>query len=422
MIDNIFQDMNEVISEPEIDYIKRRIGAKIREAVKNFPVIVVSGARQVGKSTLLKNEFCDFFYYTMDDFATLEMAQIDPPSLWKDKDRIIIDEAQKLPAIFTAIKLTVDSDKSKRFIISGSSNLLLMEKITESLAGRALYFDLLPMTYGEIGGILSLSNFLSLWEGDKINTSQSIDTIDPLPFLMRGFMPPTLTLKKHTDVLLWLEGYTKTYLERDLRELSQVESLIDFRKVMQILALRTGNVLNQAEVAKDSKVSHPTTHRYIKLLEVSNIVQRVGPFFSNRTKRIIKSPKLYFIDPALSIFLAGYFDKESLVKARELGSFFETMVYLHLRSICETMTPRAQLHYWRLTTGKEIDFVIEYGKKLLALEVKMTDNPTIRDIHTILAFLQDYPETILGILVTSSNVIKWLHSKVITVPWWWLDI
>lgn len=151
---------------------------------------------------------------------------------------------------------------------------------------------------------------------------------------MRGFMPPTLTLKKHTDVLLWLEGYTNLSGERFMS--FQVESLIDFRKVMQILALRTGNVLNQAEAAKDSTVSHPTTHRYIKLLEVSNIVQRVGPFFSNRTKRIIKSPKLYFIDPALSIFLAGYFDKESLVKARELSSFFETMVYLHLRSICET--------------------------------------------------------------------------------------
>lgn len=123
----------------------------------------------------------------MDDFATLKMAQIDPPSLWKDKDRIIIDEAQKLPAIFTAIKLTVDSDKSKRFIISGSSNLLLMEKITESLAGRALYFDLLPMTYGEIGGILSLSNFLSLWEGDKINTSAIYRYDRSPPFPDAGF-------------------------------------------------------------------------------------------------------------------------------------------------------------------------------------------------------------------------------------------
>jgi len=414
--------MKEIISGPEIKYINRRVAQKIREAVKSFQVIVVSGARQVGKSTMLKNEFNDFFYYTMDDFATLESAHIDPPSLWKGKNLIIIDEAQKLPMIFSAIKLTVDSDKNKRFIVSNSSNLLLMEKITESLAGRALYFDLLPMTYGEISGSLIPSNFLSLLDTEKINIPQSSDNIDPIPFLMRGFMPPTLTLENHRDVLLWLEGYTKTYLERDLRELSQVGSLIDFRRVMQILALRTGNVLNQADVAKDSNVSHPTTHRYIKLLEISNIVQRVGPFFSNRTKRIVKSPKIYFIDPALSIFLAGYYERGSLLKARELGSFFETMVYLHLRSICETMTPKASLHYWRLITGKEVDFVIEYSKRLIAIEVKMTDNPTVRDINNLLIFLQEYPETILGILINSSNVVKWLHSKVITIPWWWLDV
>lgn len=416
------QVMKDNISGREIKYIKRRLAQKVRQTIKSFPVIVVSGARQVGKSTMLKNEFSDFFYYTMDDFTTLEAAHVDPFSLWKDKDLVIIDEAQKMPGVFNAIKLTVDSDRNRRFIISGSANLLLMEKITESLAGRALYFDLLPMTYGETSGSLFPANFLSLLEVGETKLPKSVDYIDPIPFLMRGFMPPTLTLEEHREVLSWLEGYTKTYLERDLRGLSQVESLIDFRKVMQILALRTGNVLNQADVAKDSGVSHPTTHRYIRLLEVSNIVQRVEPFFSNRTKRIVKSPKIFFIDPALSVFLAGYYDKESLLKARELGGFFETMVYLHLRSVCETMTPKAVLHYWRLTTGREVDFVVEHGRRLLAIEVKMTENPTVRDINNLLIFLQEYPETALGILLNNGDAVKWLHSRVVTVPWWWLDL
>jgi predicted AAA+ superfamily ATPase len=190
---------------------------------------------------------------------------------------------------------------------------------------------------------------------------------------------------------------------------------------MQTLALRTGNILNQADVAKDSGISHPTTHRYIKLLEISNIIQRMPGFFSSRGKRIVKSPKVYFVDPALSIFLSGHLDKASLVRSRELGNYFETMVFLHIRVLCEMMKPRAAINYWRITTGKEVDFVLEHGKKLLALEVKMTGNPTVHDIKNLLLFIDEHPETVKGVLVHSGNAIKWLHSKVIAVPWWWLD-
>lgn len=414
--------MKENISYSEIKYIKRRAAPKIRNAIEKFPAAVITGARQVGKSTLLKNEFSDFAYLTMDDYAVMEMAQTDPSSLWKDKNRIIIDEAQKLPSIFNAIKLTIDTDKKKRFILSGSSNLLLMEKLTESLAGRAVYFDLLPITYGEAKGRSVPENFMRLWDVKHIETEQPVEKMHPLPFMMRGFMPPVLNIKDHADVLLWLEGYVRTYLERDLRELSQVDSLVDFRKVMQVLALRTGNVLNQADVAKDSGVSHPTTHRYIKLLEMSNIIQRIPAFFDSRTKRVIKSPKIFYIDPAISIFLSGYLDKESLLHCRELGNYFETMAYLHLRGLCETMIPRANLYYWRTTTGKEVDFVIEHGRKLLAIEVKMTDRPAVRDIKNLLLFINEYPETVRGILVHSGDRIVWLHSKVIAAPWWWLDL
>ena len=136
--------MIDIISHDEISYIKRRISSRVREAIGKFPVVVVSGARQVGKSTMLQNEFQDFAYLTMDDYEVLEKARLDPQSLWKANDHIIIDEAQKLPSLFNAIKLAVDTNKKKHFILSGSSNLLLMEKVTESLAGRALYFDLLP--------------------------------------------------------------------------------------------------------------------------------------------------------------------------------------------------------------------------------------------------------------------------------------
>lgn len=413
--------MNEILSYAETKYIKRRIASKIRNASERFPVIVVTGARQVGKSTMLKNEFADFTYLTMDDYDLLKMALLDPAVLLKDKDHIIIDEAQKAPNIFDAIKLAVDTDKNKRFILSGSCNLLLMHNITESLAGRALYFEMLPITYGEVRGELTPKNFSCLWDIGFSEREQTVDEVNPLPILQKGFMPSVLAMQEHSDVLLWLEGYVKTYLERDLRELSQVDSLIDFRKVMQILALRTGNVLNQADVAKDSGTSHPTTHRYIKLLEISNIIQRVPAFFNNRTKRLVKSPKIYYLDPAISIFLSGYYDEAGLSKSRELGNYFETMVYLHLKGLCEMMTPRAGIHYWRTLSGKEVDFVLQHGQKLLAFEVKMTQNPSTNDIRNLMLFIQDYPETVLGVCLHSGKSIKWLHSRIVSVPWWWID-
>jgi hypothetical protein len=413
--------MKDNISNTEINYIKRRMSSIIRETINKFPVVVVTGARQVGKSTMLQNEFQDFAYLTMDDYEVMEKARLDPQSLWKGNDYIIIDEAQKLPGLFNAIKLAVDTNKKKHFILSGSSNLLLMEKVTESLAGRALYFDLLPLTHGEAAGKLSSVNFTRLWDGEYVEPEHTVEEVPSLAVMLKGFMPSVLRMKNSGDILLWLEGYVRTYLERDLRALSQVESLVDFRKVMQTLALRTGNILNQADVAKDSGISHPTTHRYIKLLEISNIIQRVPGFFNSRGKRIVKSPKIYFVDPALSIFLSGYFDKESLAGSRELGGYFETMVYLHIRALCEIMKPRATTHYWRTVTGKEVDFVLEHGKKLLAFEVKMTDNPTAYDIKNLLMFMDEYPETVRGVVVHTGTAIKWLHSKVIAIPWWWLD-
>lgn len=414
--------MNEIISSREIKYINRRIAPKFKEIVEQFPVTVLTGARQVGKSTLLKHEFPDFTYCTLDDFAVREQIKLDPQSLWSGADKIIIDEAQKLPGMFDAVKLAVDnSGPRKKFILSGSANLLLMKHVTESLAGRALYVELFPMTYGEVQSI-SPNNFVHLWNADHVELDQEVGAVDPLPFLLRGFMPSLVNASQHGEVLNWLEGYVRTYLERDLRELSQVESLIDFRRVMQILGLRTGNILNQADVAKDSRVSHPTTHRYIKLLEVSGIIGRVPAYSVNRTKRLVKSPKIFFVDPALAIFLSGYFDTPAVAGCRELGGFFETLVGHHLRSLCEGMTPRASLHYWRTTNGHEVDFVIEHGRRLLAFEVKLTSRPTVHDIKQLLQFMEEYPETIQGVLVHNGDRVFHLHSKVIAVPWWWLDV
>ena len=404
-------------------YIKRRTARKIREIIDFLPVVVVAGARQVGKSTMLQHEFEGYRYLTFDDYDLLARARTDPSSLWVDSNYIIIDEAQKLPSIFPAIKLAVDhSDRRKRFIVSGSANLYLMEKVTESLAGRAAYHDLLPFSVGEVQGAISPSNFNSLWEEECHPSPMEPPKADLIETMLRGFMPPVLELETQKQVITWMDGYVRMYLERDLRQLSQVESLIDFRKVMQCVALRTGSILNQADVAKDCGLSHATTHRYIRLLEVSHIISRVPAYSASRSKRLVKTPKLFFLDPALAVFLAGHTGADSLKISRELGGCFETLIYLHLRSLSSLMTPPATIHYWRTSTNCEVDFVIEHGRHALPVEAKLTRTPRFADAESLLAFLEVHPQASRGVLVHAGSEITWLHSKVIAVPWWWLDM
>jgi uncharacterized protein len=394
----------------------------IREIADSLPVVVLTGARQVGKSTMLRAEFADYAYLTLDDYTVLEQARIDPQSLWQDHEKVIIDEAQRLPELFLAIKLAVDrSERRRRFILSGSANLYLMEKVTESLAGRAAYVDLLPMTWGESRGVTEPANFRALWQADSRMQAGGPPGDDLPTVMLRGFMPPVMTLDSPRAVLTWLDGYVRTYLERDLRQLSQVESLIDFRRLMQCLALRTGNILNQADVAKDCALSHATAHRYIKLLEVSNIVSRVPAWYASRSKRLVKSPKVYFLDPALSIFLSGYTARDALVGSREQGGFFETLVYLHLRALCELMTPQPHISYWRTSTRREVDFVLEHGRNILPVEVKLARRPTSADAASLLAFLDEHPQATHGVIVHGGDEIFRLHSSVVAVPWWWLD-
>ncbi len=391
-------------------------------ALGSFPVVVITGPRQVGKSTFLRREFKGFSYLNLDDFSLLEQARHDPASLWMDSDEVIIDEVQKAPRALEAVKLEVDrSGRRKRFLLSGSSDLLLMSKVTESLSGRAVYLDMLPFTYREMRGRggrpprLERAFLMDFGEQEK-----RVRREDPLPHILRGSMPPLLGLSDPKDILMWWDGYVRTYLERDLRELSQIENLIDFRRLLVALALRAGSVLNQSALARDVGISQPTVFRYLRLLEVSNLVVRVPPYTASRGKRVVKSPKLYFMDPGLNAFLAGLHDSDALSSARELGGLFECLVLLQLRAAAELLIPRASIYFWRTIAGREVDFVLERGRELLAVEVKMTSRPSYNDIRNLLSFLEEHPGARGGLLVHTGSAFTRLHGKVMAVPWWWL--
>jgi len=417
--------MNDNHSKKLQNYKPRWLAPLLRAGIQDHSVVVLSGARQVGKSTLLLNEepFANWRYITLDDYDMLYQSKNDPESLWAGADAVILDEVQKAPDVLNAIKATIDTPGNRcKFILSGSANLLLMHRVSESLAGRAVYYCLSPMTSGELNEFPATSVLKELLHGNITDVDNfGINPVDIFPNLWKGFMPSLISYSKQDSVLRWWEGYISTYLERDLRQLSQVESLPDFRRLMTTLALRSGQLLNQSEVARDTGISQPTVHRYINLLESTFLLHRLPAYSVNRTKRLIKAPKIMWNDPGLASFLSGHYSIDSLKSSREIGGIFESMIYLHLRTLTQLIAPSPRIYYWRTSTGKEVDFIIEWGQKLLAIEVKYTAKPKFKDIDNMRLFLDEYPETAAGVLLYTGDEVRRLHEKIIALPWYYLN-
>lgn len=402
-------------------YRERWLTPLLQAAIKDHPIIVLTGARQVGKSTLLTNAepFKNWRFHTLDDFSTQEQAHSNPESLWAGTNQVVLDEVQKAPDLLLAVKKTVDQHPGKyQFVLSGSANLLLMKQVSESLAGRAIYFVLDPMSVGEMHN-QPHPDLLMRVLNDEFPEETTLPTAlpDAGEFILRGFMPPLLTLDSSQAWTRWWDGYVATYLERDLRQVAQIDTLLDFRRVMELAALRSGQLINQSELSRDARLSQPTTHRYLNLLETTHLFDRLPAYTASRTTRLLKSPKAFFNDPALAVFLSGYFELEDLRKAREYGAYFETFIYHHLRILARLMTPAGRLHFWRTMDGNEVDFVLEYGRRLLAVEVKLTDNLGYRDTEGLRLFFKDHPKTSGGLVIYSGRQVKRMDEKIVAVPW-----
>lgn len=417
----IIHIMNDIHSHRELKYRPRWLAGVLREAVKHHKVIVLTGARQVGKTTLLKNEkpFSNWHYITLDDYDILSQARDNPDALFENVSELIIDEVQKAPNLLETVKIKSDNNPRFRFVLSGSSNLLLQKQISESLAGRAVYFVLNPLCDNEIRYVSFAGNIEKVFNGRLpeenevvVSTEKTIEKT-----IWKGFMPPLLELESPTAILQWWDGYVRTYLERDIRQLSQIDSLPDFRQIMTALALRSGQILNQTEISRSVKMSQPTVHRYINLLETSYMVERLPAYTVNRNKRLVKSPKVMWNDPGLASFLSGYYSPEDIMQSGSAGGLFESLIFLHLNTEKELMTPKPQLYYWRTTTAKEVDFVVQWGRKLVAIEAKLSSTVKYSDIQTLKLFMHEYPETVASLLVYTGNEIKVMDKNIIAVPW-----
>ena len=395
-------------------YKPREIVHPLAEALADMPVVVLSGMRQSGKSTLLlrQPELKHRRYVSFDDYNTLAAAQRNPEEFLNNPEPLTIDEAQRFPELMAFIKQSVDKKRIPgRFLLSGSANFLLLKTIAESLAGRAVYLTLHPFTRREMLGAKqppALAHFLTqgVWPQRKTQPISGREII-------KGGMP-SVCLGQIKQPHIWFRGYEQTYLERDIRSLSQVADLVSFRHLLRLAALRNGQILKQSELARDAKLNTMTAGRYLSLMEASFIINRLPPYLNNRASRLIKSPKLYLSDTGLAGYLAGI---EEPGRGEVLsGALWENYVAQNLAGIISAHYPQAHITYWSIQGRYEVDFVLEIGQKTIAIEVKSGSRWQEHDLTGLKAFLNTDKKCVGAILAYNGDKTLRLDDKIWAVP------
>lgn len=403
-----------------MDAQPRLASAAVRRAARVLPVTVLTGARQTGKSTLVRElaPVGERPYFTLDDLDLLDQATRAPDDLIARADRITLDEVQRAPQLLIAVKRAVDRDRrAGRFVLTGSANLLLMRQVSETLAGRATYLTLWPMTRRELLGMGRAGIWQELLDTPdekwpRLLAEQPLGPEDWRAVVERGGYPvPALHMETREARTAWHAGYAQTYLERDVRDLAAITALPDLRRLMRAVCLRLGQLLNQTELGRDVAVPQATVHRWLNLLETSYQLVRLPAYAVNRTKRLIKTPKAYWADTALALHLGGIREPE--------GCHLENLVLGDLLAWRDTLTERPEVCYWRATTGEEVDFVIEAGRTLLPIEVNTTARPRVADAKHLRTFREEYGKRCRsGLVLHTGEALEWLAPGILAAPWW----
>ncbi|MDR0901578.1 MAG: ATP-binding protein [Opitutaceae bacterium] len=399
-------------------YLHREIAGRLRSAAAHLPVVVLSGLRQSGKSTLLQNEgelTEGFDYRTLDDFATLAAARSAPEGLLGGK--VVLDEAQRCPELLLALKKSVDEDRRNgRCFLSGSANLALLAGVSETLAGRAGYYALRPMTRREQSGKISSAPFLLSFMETPV-LPQKIPRVAPLADseVFAGGLPPAcLNGREAADE--WFRAYVQSYVERDVRQLSQITDLVAFQSLVRLVALRTAQVLAISSLARDAKLNAVTTGRWLDLMEASFLLWRLPPFLNNRTSRLIKSPKIYLEDSGLAAWLCGVRSFEDATDSLLKGALYETCLAQNLRALLEARAPDARLFFWNEQGRHEVDFVIESGRSVFAMECKSATRWDDADLSGLRAFLDRTPSCKAAILAYNGTTAVRLSERLFVIP------
>jgi len=362
-------------------WITRDVESWLERSARTRPVVVLTGARQTGKTSTLLRMFPNHGFVSLDLPTEAEQAEKEPHKfLGRHPSPMIIDEVQYAPGLFRHLKAVVDSHRTRngQFLLTGSQKFTLMKSVSESLAGRAEIIELETLSFAEIRGSLPRT------------------TIEAA--IVRGGFPE-LHANPDIDPVAFYNSYLATYLERDVRSLANVGNLRDFERFLRACALRSANLLNKADLARDVGIAPSTANSWLSALEASGQIVLLEPWFSNRTKSIVKSPKLYLADTGLLCALLNVRSESALLQSPAAGAIWETFVFAQLRSRERRAGHFSSLFFWRDRT-REVDFVVDVGGRLELFEAKWTELPSVTDAVNL-----DFVRKVVGKTRVASGAI-----------------
>ncbi len=378
-------------------FYKRDIDKRVDKVLKGFPVIFITGPRQSGKTTYIKHRFKNYEYFNLESFSDFEYISSDPEHFFKEHPKnIIIDEVQRMPELLSYIQVHVDEQqKMGSIILSGSQNLLISEKISQSLAGRVAHLTLFPFSLNEL-------------KNGKIIEKKSWNQI------LKGFYPALYSRQIPIDE--FYNSYLTTFVERDIRLIKNIGDLAQFKKFIILLAGRVGQIVNISSLADDTGISPNTAESWLSVLEASYVIFRLTPYFKNTNKRLIRSPKIFFYDTGLLCFLLGIDSVKELDTHFARGNIFENLIIADTRKDKEIFSISSRLYFYRDSRHKEIDLVIDLGGEFLLTEIKSASKFSQSFLRNIVEIQEKEFKNASNIIVYNGNR-KLKLQKANVVPW-----
>ncbi len=375
--------------------IKRKLEKELLLLIKEYPVVTILGPRQAGKTTLAKQALPEYRYANLEDPETREFAQQDPKAfLAQFITPVIIDEIQRVPTLLSYIQVHVDEQqKNGFFVLTGSHQLQLREAVAQSLAGRTALLQLLPLSIEELQ-----------------SANIKFDNFDEYCFT--GFLPRIYQQKMRPSTAY--SNYYQTYVERDVRLLINLKDMTVFEKFLKLMAGRVGQVISYSSLANDVGVDQKTIKHWLSILEASFIVHKLPAYFENFGKRVIKSPKYYFMDVGLLCFLLGIKKPEQVSRDPLVGNIFENMVVMECVKACYNRGEMANLYYFRDSNGNEVDVVYQQGRELLAIEIKSASTFSMKQLKGLKRFAE-LSDQVAGLRLVYSGNKKILSDDIETV-------